>query len=310
MKTTLKIIGTGKYLPEGKVTNADLEKMVETSNDWIISHTGIENRRKVASETTSDIAYLAAKNALEKSKFDKENIDGIIVATLTPEMKSPSTASLVQAKLGLNHKDIMCFDINAACSGFVYALQVATALLNTTSLKSLLVIGAEVLTKVLDYKDRNTCILFGDGAGAVIVEKGSAQNVASFYLASEGDVEKTLTVDDILRMEGRKVYRFAIGAVEKSIKKILSDNKLTTRDIAKFIPHQANYRIIESVANTMGIPMSEFFMNIQHYGNTSAASIPICLDEYFDQAAPKKGSRLVLVGFGAGLTWGGALLTL
>lgn len=307
---TLKIVGTGKYIPPKTITNADLEKMVETSDEWIVSHTGIKVRHQAVGENTSDLATKAAINAIEKSKLDKETIDAIIVATLTPDKKSPSVASLVQAKLGLNHRDIMCFDVNAACTGFVYALQVATGLLHTSSMRNILVIGAEVLTKVLDYHDRNTCILFGDGAGALIVTKGSKENKASFYTASEGDVESTLVVDDILKMEGRKVYRFAIGAVEKSIKKILDMNQLSLDHIHLIVPHQANYRIIETVALNMKLPIDRFFLNIEKYGNTSGASIPICLDEYFDIHPYQAGQKLILVGFGAGLTWGGALLTL
>lgn len=309
-QVTLKIVGTGKYIPPKTITNADLESMVETSDEWIVSHTGIRVRHQAVDENTSDLAAKAALNAFEKSKIDKNTIDAIIVATLTPDMKSPSVASLVQAKLGLNHKDIMCFDVNAACTGFVYALQVATGLLHTSSFRNILVIGAEVLTKVLNYQDRNTCILFGDGAGALIVSKGSETNKASFYTASEGDLESTLVVDDILKMEGRKVYRFAIGAVEKSIKQIVSMNQLSLDEITMIVPHQANYRIIETVASNMKLPMEKFFLNIEKYGNTSGASIPICLDEYFDSHGFHAGEQLILVGFGAGLTWGGALLTI
>lgn len=307
---TLKILGTGKYIPPKTITNADLEKMVETSDEWIVSHTGIRVRHQAVDENTSDLAAKAALNALEKSKIDKETIDAIIVATLTPDMKSPSVASLVQAKIGLNHRDIMCFDVNAACTGFVYALQVATGLLHTSSMRNILVIGAEVLTKVLNYQDRNTCILFGDGAGAVIVTRGDKSQQASFYTASEGDIESTLVVDDILKMEGRKVYRFAIGAVQKSIQQILTMNQLSFDQITMIIPHQANYRIIETVALNMKLPLEKFFLNIEKYGNTSGASIPICLDEYFDAHGFHSGDKLVLVGFGAGLTWGGALITL
>jgi|694.fasta_scaffold104104_3 3-oxoacyl-[acyl-carrier-protein] synthase-3 len=309
-EVTLKILGTGKYIPPKTITNADLEKMVETTDEWIVSHTGIRVRHQAVDENTSDLGYQAALNALTKSKINPETIDAIIVATLTPDRKSPSVASLIQAKLGLNHRDIMCFDVNAACTGFVYALQIATGLLHTSSMRNILVIGAEVLTKVLDYKDRNTCILFGDGAGALIVSKGNQQHQASFYTASQGDIESTLVVDDILKMEGRKVYRFAIGAVEKSIKQLLDMNHLNLDQIDQIIPHQANYRIIETVANNMKLPIEKFFLNIEKYGNTSAASIPICLDEYFDAHPYLPGQRIMLVGFGAGLTWGGALLTL
>lgn len=309
-KLTLNIIGTGKYVPPTLITNADLEALVDTSDEWIVSHTGIKTRHKAVGEDTSDLAYKAALNVLEKTNFDKERIDAIIVATITPDFASPSMAAVVQARLGLNHRDITCFDLNAACTGFVYVLQVAAALLATPQYRHILVIGAENLTKIIDYTDRNTCILFGDGAGAMIVNQGNEGQTAQFYTASEGDLLDVLSVKDVLKMQGRVVFKFAINAVEKSINRLLELDQTQLSFITKIIPHQANYRIIEAVADMKNIPLSKFFLNLEHYGNTSAASIPIAMDEYFESNPPLKGQKLLLVGFGAGLTWGGALITL
>lgn len=306
---TLDIVSTGKYIPSSLITNEDLEKLVETSDEWIVSHTGIKTRHKAVGENTSDLAYKAALNAIEKGDVDKETIDAIIVATITADFASPSMAAIVQARLGLNHRDITCFDVNAACTGFVYALQMATALLNTGPYRNILVIGAEVLTKILDYTDRNTCILFGDGAGAMIVRQGKDHQHAYFYTASEGDVEDVLSVKEILRMQGRRVFKFAINAVEKSINRLLELDGARLDQITKIIPHQANYRIIDGVAELKKIPLNNFFLNLEQYGNTSAASIPIALDEYLDERALHPGDKLMLVGFGAGLTWGGVVFT-
>ncbi|MFZ9197310.1 MAG: beta-ketoacyl-ACP synthase III [Bacilli bacterium] len=309
-KLTIKLIGTGKYVPKGLITNADLEKMVDTTDEWIVSHTGIKTRHKVEGETTADLAYQAALNAIEKAKFDKEMIDAIIVATITSDFASPSMAAVVQARLGLNHRDITCFDINAACTGFVYALQVAAALLNSPKYRNILVIGAESLTKIMDYTDRNTCILFGDGAGALLVGRGQPQQTVSFYTASEGDMEDVLSVKEVLRMQGRRVFKFAINAIEKSINRLLELDGSRLDMITKIIPHQANYRIVEGVAELKKLPLNKFFLNLEHYGNTSAASIPIALDEYVASTPLQPGDKLMLVGFGAGLTWGGALINI
>jgi len=309
-KLTVKLIGTGKYVPKALITNADLEKMVDTTDEWIVTHTGIKTRHKVEGETTADLAYQAALNAIQKAKFDLELIDAIIVATITPDFASPSMAAVVQARLGLNHRDITCFDINAACTGFVYALQVGAALLNSPKYRHILIIGAETLTKIIDYTDRNTCILFGDGAGALLIGRGQAHQTVSFYTASEGDMEDVLSIKEVLRMQGRRVFKFAINAIEKSINRLLELDGSRLDMVTKIIPHQANYRIIEGVAELKKLPLNKFFLNLEHYGNTSAASIPIALDEYVESSPLLPGSKLMLVGFGAGLTWGGALINL
>ena len=305
----LDIVSTGKYIPSAVITNDDLEKMVDTNDEWIVSHTGIKTRHKALGEDTSDLAYKAAKDALDKGKVDPETIDAIIVATITADFAPPSMAAIVQARLGLNHRDITCFDVNAACTGFVYALQMATALVNTGPYRHILVIGAEVLTKILDYTDRNTCILFGDGAGAMIIRQGQPHQKAFFYTASEGDIEDVLSVKEILRMQGRRVFKFAINAVEKSINRLLELDESRLDQVTKIIPHQANYRIIDGVAELKKIPLNKFFLNLEHYGNTSAASIPIAFDEYIQEQPLRKGDKIMMVGFGAGLTWGGVVFT-
>lgn len=305
----LDIVSTGKYIPSAVITNDDLEKMVDTNDEWIVSHTGIKTRHKALGEDTSDLAYKAAKDALDKGKVDPETIDAIIVATITADFASPSMAAIVQARLGLNHRDITCFDVNAACTGFVYALQMATALVNTGPYRHILVIGAEVLTKILDYTDRNTCILFGDGAGAMIIRQGQPHQKAFFYTASEGDIEDVLSVKEILRMQGRRVFKFAINAVEKSINRLLELDETRLDQVTKIIPHQANYRIIDGVAELKKIPLNKFFLNLEHYGNTSAASIPIAFDEYIQEQPLREGDKIMMVGFGAGLTWGGVVFT-
>jgi 3-oxoacyl-[acyl-carrier-protein] synthase III len=307
---TLKLIASGQYVPPGLITNADLETMVDTTDEWIVAHTGIKTRHKVQGESTADLAFFAAKQCLEKGNIQPEQLDAIIVATITADFASPSMAAVVQARLGINHRDITCFDVNAACTGFVYALQLASALLLSPQYQHILVIGAESLTKIMDYTDRNTCILFGDGAGALLVGRGESNQQAHFYTASEGDLEDVLSVKEVLRMQGRRVFKFAINAIEKSINRLLALDGSTLDEITAIIPHQANYRIVEGVAELKKIPLDKFFLNLQHYGNTSAASIPIALNEFLQQKTLKSGDKLLLVGFGAGLTWGGALLNI
>jgi len=299
----IKVVASGKYAPEKIITNIDLEAIVETSDEWIRTRTGIHERRKAETETSTDMAYYAALNAIETYGYDKSKIDLVIVATITSERQTPSVANLVMGRLGLR-EGIMSFDVNAACTGFVYALEIASSLISTNQYKSALVVGSERLSSVLDYTDRNTCILFGDGAGAVIIE----QNInakASYYNASKADMTDILTVDKTIRMDGKKVYVFATDVVEKSIRHILEVNHLTIDDVDAILPHQANERIIQSVAKSMDIPMSKFELNIATYGNTSAASIPILIAEYMTKHQNK---RVLLVGFGGGFTWGSAII--
>jgi 3-oxoacyl-[acyl-carrier-protein] synthase III len=276
----IKVISSGKYIPKEIITNQDLEKLVDTNHEWIVSRTGIINRHKAKDEKTSDMAYLAAKDAIEKSNYNIEDIDLIIVASITGDQMTPSTANFVQKKLGITH-DCMSFDINAACTGFVYGLEVASMMLASHKFKSAIVIGAEKLTQITNYEDRNTCVLFGDGAGALLIEPSKEeQNQAYFYNAAKIDETDALTVVKHIKMDGRKVFLFAVDIMQKSIEKVLNDANLTIDQIDKIIPHQANMRIIQSVSKSMNIPIEKFQINLEEYGNTSAASIPIALDEF------------------------------
>lgn len=307
MNLNIKTLSTGSYLPKNVVTNFDLEKLVDTSDEWITTRTGIKERRK-ADEDVATLAYLAAKDAIDKINYDIENIDLIIVATITAESKSPSVASLVQAKLGLNGRKIMALDVNAACTGFVYALEVASSLMTNNKYKNALVIGSEKMSNVIDYTDRNTCILFGDGAGAMIIESTDDSNYNSFYYNdSKGDEAGILTVNEFLAMNGPRVYQFAIDVIPKAINEVLLSANLTIEDIDVFIPHQANLRIIESMIKSLNVDSSKVVINIDKYGNTSAASIPIAIDEY-KSSNSKTGKTVLLVGFGGGFTWGAAIL--
>lgn len=305
MNLPIKVLGTGHYVPNQIITNHDLEKLVETSDEWIVSRTGIKERRKVTTETTHEMAYLASKEALKKANIDAIEIDIIIVATITENQKTPAVANFVAGLLGIEH-DVMSFDINAACTGFVYALELASSLIQQSKYRKALVIGAETLSNVLDYTDRNTCILFGDGAGAVVIEKGNDNNLGYFYNTSKPDMTNTLDVGTYIKMDGRKVFLFAVDVVEKSILKVLEDANLTIDDIDHIIPHQANERIIMSVAKSMNVSMDKFVMNIASYGNTSAASIPLTLSEYKEKY--KETKRVLFVGFGGGFTYGAAIV--
>ncbi len=306
----IRLIGTGHYAPPRILTNADLEKIVDTSDDWISTRTGIKERRIADDEIdTSDLAYLAAKDAIESSNINPSMIDLIIVATFTADLKSPSVANFVQAKLGLNELPITAFDINAACTGFIYALNVASQMLQSGNYECALVIGSEKISKVTDYTDRNTCVLFGDGAGAVILERGNETLPWYFFTASKGDLDKILYVDDYVHMDGQKVYQFATKAIDSAIRLLLDYDGKTPQDIDMIIPHQANLRIIQSAAKSLNLGLDHFFINLHKYGNTSAASIAIALDEYLKTASSDKLRTLIMVGFGAGLTWGACRIT-
>lgn len=307
-KGCFKIVSTGRYTPEEILSNQDLEKIVETTDEWITSRTGIKERRIVNGKNTSDLAAIAAQNAIEKANYDKDKIDLIIVATFTAEIRSPSMACRVQAKLGLDNPGMLAFDINAACTGFIYALNIAEKMLNNGSYRSALVIGAEVISRVTDYKDRNTCVLFGDGAGAVILEKDETKEVV-FSLQTKSDEDLILYVDEYVTMDGPKVYQFASRVIKSSVNDVLEYGNIDKSQIRKIIPHQANIRIIQSASKALNMPMESFYVNIHKYGNTSAASIPIALDEMLDKETMKSGDKVVLVGFGAGLTSGACALT-
>ena len=308
-KAKIKVVSSGKYVPETIVTNEDLEKLVDTSDEWIVTRTGIKERRKVDGQTASDMGYFAAMDAIEKANYDKNKIDLIVVATITGDQMTPSTANFIQGKLDLYH-EVMSFDINAACTGFVYALEIASSMLQTGNYRAALVIGVEELSKVIDYTDRNTCILFGDGAGAMIVEPGHIdEQQAYFYNVARPDTSQFLTVVDKIKMDGKKVYQFAVDVLEQSIYRILKEASLSIEDIDMIIPHQANIRIIQSVAKSTGISMDKFMINLNLYGNTSAASIPLTIAEYMEQH-PRKHQKILLVGFGGGFTYGSSIIEL
>lgn len=309
MNTLIKVVSTGRYVPQKILSNSDLEKIVDTTSEWIETRTGIINRHVAELETTSDMAANAALKAINKIGYDVNKIDLIITATISGDQQTPSTSNFIQEKIGLSHKHIMAFDVNAACTGFIYALEVASTLLQTHKFKAALVIGAETLTKLVDYTDRNTCVLFGDGAGAMIIEQGDDE--VFFNSASYPDKELVLTVkNNRIAMDGKKVYAFAVKVVEESINKILNFAKLKQEDIDILIPHQANIRIIQSVSKSMEIPMDKFFINIRDYGNTSAASIIIALDEYLEHHPSTKKRKALLAGFGGGFTFGSAIITI
>lgn len=302
----INVIGAGKYLPKEIITNSDLEELVDTSNEWITSRTGIKERRK-SNISVVEMGYYASLDVINKFNYDLNKIDLIIVATITNEFKSPSVASLIQEKIGLNNKHIMAFDINAACTGFIYAMEMASALLNSNNYQSALVIGTEQMTKIIDYTDRNTCILFGDGAGAVIIENGHDKSY--FYNDSKGDNKGILRVEEFVSMNGPRVYQFAIDIIPKTIDTILNKANMSIDNLDIIIPHQANVRIIDSMIKDLNIEESLVFKNIEKYGNTSAASIPIALAEYKENNM-NKTNNILLVGFGAGFTWGASLIKL
>lgn len=320
MKQNVKIVSTGRFVPEKILSNYDLEKMVETSDEWITQRTGIKERRIVdGTLSTTDLAVQAARNAMQKAGISPDEVDLVIVATVTPEMFFPSTACLVQKELKL--KNAFAFDISAACSGFIYGMAVATQFIQNGFCKTALVIGAEALSKITNWSDRSTCVLFGDGAGAAILTASSEEGILGFELGSDGENGLLLYchafgLSDLsysqfkdmpnfrkIYMDGNEVYKFAVKIMPYAVEKVLEKVGLSSSDIDVFIPHQANIRIIESAAKRLKIPMEKVFVNLHKYGNTSAASIPIALDEAIEEGRIKKGDRIVLVGFGGGLTW-------
>lgn len=317
----LKIKKTAHYVPAKVVTNDDLKSLMDTSNEWILSRTGIKKRHIAKIEQTSDLATKVAQDLLKKSKCSAENIDFIIVATMSPDYLMPSTASIVQGKIGA--QNALAFDINAACAGFVYALTIADKLL--TAYRYGIVIGAEVLSKLVDWHERSTAVLFGDGAGGVLVERSCKQSLVAEDLTTFGKMTEILTAgyqplnsafnkDQIdkhkkyFEMDGGTVYRFAIREVPNSIIRTVAKADWKIDRIHWFILHQANSRIIESIANHLGQDKFKFMSNVENYGNTSAASIPILLDEMVKAKQIKRGQRLILSGYGGGLTVGSAAI--
>ena len=321
---SLTILGTGMAVPARKVTNADFEKIVDTSDAWIRDRTGIQSRYLSTTENTSDLGTQAALNAILDAHIDPTTIDGILVATLTPDAMMPSTAGLIQAKLGLNAQRLLAFDLNAACSGFILALQTADALIQAGSAKRMLVIGAETLSKILDYTDRGTAVLFGDGAGCFVVEAAKTTRMTHFA-NTEGDLDNTLITEALalnptltnhatetpyLRMKGQAVFRFAVKAVEDALLQVCAARGIAIQDIDLIIPHQANARILRHVADKLGLPIEKFVLNLQEYGNTSSASIPIAYTQAKAEGRVCPPMTIALVGFGAGLTWAATLIEL
>lgn len=324
--SSVVILGTGAYAPEKIVTNDDLAKIVDTSDEWIRTRTGIRERHFAAKgEATSDLATAAAEAALQAAGIDRSEIDLVIVATMTPDMPFPSTACLVQHKLGL--PNVTAFDLQAACSGFVYALNVATSLLRSGAHRKALVIGAEKTSHILDFEDRTTCVLFGDGAGAVVLGLdprpgvgvlgglGGADGANPSLLcqpaggsALPASSQSIAERQHFLKMNGKEVFKLAVRVMEQASLDILERHGFEPTDVNLVIPHQANMRIIESLAKRMQLELDQFHNNLDRFGNTSAASVGIALDEAFRQGRIASGDLVLLVAFGAGLTWGSTLL--
>lgn len=301
-----KIIGTGSYLPNKILTNKDIEKIVDTTDEWITTRTGIKSRCVSAEgEMASDLAVKAAQKALKAAKVSPDYIDLILVATTSPDSYFPSVACKLQHLLGM--KKIPAFDVSAACSGFNFALSVASAYVESGQYNNILVVGADTLTKHVDWKDRSVCVLFGDGAGAMVLSASEEDaGVLASYLGAKGEGGKFLVMPTagFISMDGKEVFKFAVSALEESVIEVLKKAGLKLEDMGLLIPHQANIRIINHVAKKLGLPENKIFVNLDKYGNTSAASIPIAFDEACRGGRIKKGDVVVLSGFGAGLTYG------
>ncbi len=323
----IRIKGTGSAVPKKKVTNDDLSKLMDTSDEWIRSRTGIESRHLAVEETTTSLSVEAAEKALKSAGISAEEIDIIVAATVTPDKFFPNLSCEVQSALGA--KNAVAFDLSAACSGFIFALDTVTMYLQNGMYKNALIIGAETLSKIMDWNDRSTCVLFGDGAGAAVVcaeesdVADAPRGVLAMEMGSDGAKGMVLncsnrpvnnpfvqndTALDYTSMNGQEVYKFAVRTVPEAIERVLEKAGLKVEDIDLFLLHQANYRIIEGVSKRLKQPMEKFPTNLQEYGNISAASVAILLDNVNNHGMIKSGSKIVLAGFGAGLTWGATVL--
>jgi 3-oxoacyl-[acyl-carrier-protein] synthase-3 len=323
-KITASITAVGGFVPEDKLTNADLEKMVDTNDEWIRSRTGIEERHILKGEgmATSDLVVPAVRNLCEMRGIDPNEIDCLIVATVTPDMFFPSTANVACDKLGI--KNAWGFDLLAACSGFLYALTTGAALVESGRYKKVVVVGADKMSSIIDYTDRTTCIIFGDGAGAVLLEPNNeGYGVLDSILKSDGSGGKYLNMkaggslhpsseetvarkEHFIFQDGQPVFKFAVTGMADVSYELMERNQLTADDIAWLVPHQANKRIIDATVRRMGLPDEKVMLNIQHYGNTTAATIPLCLWDFQDKIS--KGDKIVLAAFGGGFTWGATLV--
>ena len=317
-----RIAGTGSYLPERVLTNADLEKMVETNDEWIVSRSGIRERHIAAEgETTSDLAFHAATRALEAAGLDAADIELIVIGTTTPDVIFPSTACLLQDRLGAN--GCAAFDVNAACSGFIFALSVADQFIRAGTVRNALVVGAETLTRMVDWTDRGTCVLFGDAAGAVVLKADETAGILSTHLHADGSkkhllynpvgVSKGFKPDEPnvgvkVMMAGSDVFKYAVKALDSVVDETLAANGLDKSDLDWLIPHQANLRIIEATAKRLQMPMDRVIVTVDRTGNTSAGSVPLALDEAVRSGRVQRGQLLLLEAFGGGFTWGSALI--
>jgi 3-oxoacyl-[acyl-carrier-protein] synthase-3 len=316
-----RIVGLGKYLPERVLTNAELERMVDTNDQWIVERTGIRERRIAADdEGPASMGTKAARQALATAGLQPDDIDLIICATCTGDGMFPASASLIQDALGARHAG--AFDINAVCAGFIASLGTAVQFINSGSYQRVLVVGADVLSRIVNWQDRGTCILFGDGAGAVVLERAESGGVGSIVLRSDGSGARFLYANGpttpprspleaegyYMVMDGREVYRFAVRAMEEASRQAIADAGLTPDDITLVVPHQANLRIIAAVAKALAVPMERVVCNLDRYGNTSAATIPVALCEAYEEGRVKPGDRLLFVAFGGGLVWGASVV--
>ena len=316
------IAGIGAYVPSLAVTNDDISELVETNDEWIMKRNGIRERRISQGEDASDMASKAALCALERADVEPKDVELIIVATISPDMFIPSVACLVQSKIGAD--DAACFDINVACSGFVYAMEIAQSMMKSMNYKNALIIGSETLSKVINWKDRSTCILFGDGAGAAVLKRTEEPGIMKSYLKSEGKKGDALTIgaadfntpfskesverDRHIYMNGGDVLKFAVNALADSVNKVLDETELSMDDIKYIVPHQANVRIIQSAAKKLHTDLDKFYINLEKYGNTSSASVPIALNEMYEKGMLKKGDKFILVAFGGGLTYAATMI--
>jgi 3-oxoacyl-[acyl-carrier-protein] synthase-3 len=316
--TSSRIVGTGSYLPAKMLTNHDLEKIVDTSDEWIVARTGIRQRFIAADdEHSSDLALNASRKAIEAAGIAPHDIGLIIVATTTPDMIFPSTACILQAKLGI--KNCPVFDVQAVCSGFIYALATADQFIRSGDYQYALVVGAEVYSRILDWNDRGTCVLFGDGAGAVVIKASDRPGILSSHLHADGNYRDMLSVPGsvrcgkvegrpFLQMAGSAVFKFAVKVLDELVVEVLAKNNLDKSDIDWLIPHQANIRIINSTAKKLGLSMDKVVVTVDRHGNTSAASIPLALDEAVRDGRIRPGQHVLLEGVGGGFTWGAVLI--
>jgi len=315
-----RIIGTGSYLPEKVLTNADLEKMVDTTDQWIRDRTGIRQRHiAAATQTTVDLAEIAAKHAIQAAGIESQSIDLIIVATTTPDRIFPSTACLLQQRLDIHGSP--AFDIQAVCTGFIYALDVADKFIKTGAAKRALVVGAETLSRIVDWSDRGTCILFADGAGAVVLEASEEKGILSTHIHADGDYTELLTTNggisespekasnqNHIEMRGNEVFKMAVNTLGRIVDETLAANNLKKHEIDWLVPHQANIRIINATAKKLKMSMEHVVVTVENHGNTSAASVPLALDTAVRDGRIKRDDILLLEAFGGGFTWGSALI--